>query len=69
GDFVHITPGVHMGGKVKIGENSYIGLGASIIHEIQIGKNTIIGAGSVVVKDIDDNIKAYGNPCSPKLLS
>ena len=65
-DFVHIAPGCTLCGDVFIGEGTFIGAGTTIIPGITIGKNCIIGAGSTVVKDIPDNTKAFGNPCTFK---
>jgi len=61
-DFVTVAPGSTTGGDVRIGEQSYIALGASIIHGKNIGEHTIVGAGSVVVKDIPGYVVAYGIP-------
>lgn len=63
GDFVHIAPGSTLSGGVIIGENSHIGTNSTVIQYKKVGSNTVIGAGSVVIKDIDNNVKAYGNPC------
>lgn len=60
---VSFAPGVKVGGYVSIGENTIIGLNATIRNRIKIGSNSIIGMGSVVTKDIPDNVIAYGNPC------
>ena len=62
-DFSHISPGVNLGGDVKIGQLTHIGIGSSIIQGVSVDENCIIGAGSVVVKNIKNNKKAYGNPC------
>ncbi len=61
-DGAHISPGVHLAGKVMVGRASWIGIGVIVIDHISIGRGTIIGAGSVVVNDILDNVVAYGNP-------
>ena len=61
-DFVHIAPGVVLGGNVTIGKRSLIGAGSVVKPGIKIGKNCIIGAGSVVVKDIGDGLTYAGNP-------
>ncbi len=50
-------------GKVKIGNNVFIGARSVILKGTTIGNNVIIGAGSVVGKDIPDNVVAAGNPC------
>lgn len=45
---------------ITIGENVWIGSGATVFADI--GNNSIIGAGSVVVKPIPANCIAAGNP-------
>ncbi len=49
-------------GKVKIGNNCFIGYRAIILPNVTIGNNCIIGAGSVVSKNIPDNCVAAGVP-------
>lgn len=63
GDFSHISPSSVVCGGVNIGSDTHIGAGTVIRQLITIGNSSLIGAGSVVVKNIDDNKKAYGNPC------
>lgn len=63
GSYVHIAPGTTLSGNVIIGNRSHIGTNSTIIQNINIGEDSIIGAGSVVIKDIENNKKAYGNPC------
>lgn len=48
---------------VVIGDNVWIGAGATICPGVHIGNNTVIGAGSVVVSDIPADCIAVGNPC------
>lgn len=52
-------------GRVKIGNNVFIGMNSIILKGVDIGSNVIIGAGSVVTKSIPDNVVAAGNPCRP----
>lgn len=47
--------------NIFIGNNCYIGTGATILGDIKIGNNVTIAAGAVVVKDVPDNVVA-GNP-------
>lgn len=61
-DGAHISPGVHLAGKVTIRRATWVGIGSSVIDHISIGSGTIIGAGSVVVRDIPDRVVAFGNP-------
>ncbi len=56
---------VNMGGKVRVGKYTYLGLNAAIREKVSIGENSIIGMGAVVVSDIGDNVIAYGNPAKP----
>lgn len=62
GDGAHISPGVHLAGKVTIGRATWVGIGSSVIDHVSIGSGTIIGAGSAVVRDIPDRVVAFGNP-------
>ena len=48
---------------VKIGDNVWIGAGATICPGVTIGNGSVIGAGSVVTSDIPENCIAVGNPC------
>ena len=48
--------------RIKIGDNVYIGRGATICMGVTIGNNCIIGAGAIVTKDIPDNSVAVGVP-------
>lgn len=59
---VEIGPGAVLCGRVRVGENSWIGANATIRPRVSIGENTIIGAGAVVVTDIPSNVIAVGVP-------
>lgn len=62
GSHVHIAPGVHLGGEVKIEEGTLVGIGSTVIPGITIGEWSVIGAGSVVTKDIPSFATAVGIP-------
>lgn len=49
-------------GKVKIGNNVFIGINSIILKGVTIGDNVIIGAGSVVNKNCESNSVYAGNP-------
>lgn len=49
-------------GKVKIGNNVFIGMQATILKGVTVGNNVIIGANSLVNKDVPDNVVVAGNP-------
>lgn len=52
--FVHMRKGCHIYdyGKVKIGNNVFVGAHSIICQPVTIGDDVLIAAGSVVVKDI-----------------
>ena len=47
---------------ITVGNNVWIGGGATILSDVTIGNNVVIGAGVVVTKDIPDNVVVAGNP-------
>ncbi|MFA5851075.1 MAG: acyltransferase [Spirochaetales bacterium] len=49
-------------GKIKIGDNVYIGSSSIVLAGVTIGNNVIVGAGSVVTKSVIDNSIVAGNP-------
>ncbi len=55
-------PGLNIYGKIKIGNNVFIGINTIIMPNVTIGDNVVIGAGSIVNKNIIDNVVASGCP-------
>ena len=53
---------IDMVGKIKVGNNVFIGYGSLILPGVTIGNNVVIGAHSVVSKSIPDNSVAVGAP-------
>ena len=47
---------------ITIGNNVWVGRGATILKGVTIGDNVVIGAGSIVTKDIPPNCIAAGHP-------
>lgn len=47
---------------IKIGNNSFIGMGSILLPGTEIGDNVIVGAGSVVRGKIPSNSIVVGNP-------
>ena len=58
-DYVHISPGAHLAGTVKICEETWICAGATVINNVIIERNNIIGAGATVIKDIEETNNTY----------
>ncbi|WP_366161308.1 acetyltransferase [Bacillus infantis] len=61
-DFVHISPGVHIAGTVKVGKGSWLGIGSVVSNNVNITSGCKVGAGSVVVKDISEPGVYVGAP-------
>lgn len=49
-------------GRVKIGDDVFIGVGCIILPNVHIGDRVIIGAGTIVSKDIPNDCVVVGNP-------
>ena len=61
-NFSSTGPGVATGGNVKVGEQSFLGIGCVIKDKIFIGANTIIGGQAFVCKNCKPNSLYYGVP-------
>ncbi|WP_062351713.1 acetyltransferase [Bacillus kwashiorkori] len=61
-DFVHISPGAHLAGTVKVGKGSWLGIGSVVSNNVNITSGCKVGAGSVVVKDISESGVYLGIP-------
>ena len=72
-NLVHIEHGVKIGnrcliasrstfgGRTVIGDDSWVGLGATISNGLILGKNVSVSLGAVVTKNLKDNDKVSGN--------
>ena len=63
---VHIGPGSVICGGSRIGKNSFLGAGCTVIQEICIGEEVIIGAGSTVLRNMPRCVMAAGSPAEIK---
>ena len=55
-------PGINVMGRIKIGNNVFIGSHTIFLPNVTVGDNVVIGAGSLVTKDIPANSVAAGVP-------
>lgn len=53
-DFVHISPGAHLSGSVRIGSETWIGVGACVVNNVEICGGCTVGAGAAVIKNIGE---------------
>ena len=61
-DFVHISPNVALGGTVRVGEKTHIGIGATVVNNVNICDDCVVGAGAVVVREIKEKGTYVGVP-------
>jgi acetyltransferase-like isoleucine patch superfamily enzyme len=54
--------GLQRFGRIKIGNNCFIGTRAIILPGVSIGDNCVVGAGSVVTRSVPDNTVVAGSP-------
>ena len=66
GDFSVIGPRSLVLGRVRIGQNTFIGAGTCISPNTFIGSDVTVGMGSNILKDVNDNTKVWGNPAKPQ---
>jgi acetyltransferase-like isoleucine patch superfamily enzyme len=62
-----IKQGMTQGGKIRIGEGSWIGHGAAIVcsrGELTIGRHCVVAANSVVTRSIPDYSVVFGMPAT-----
>jgi virginiamycin A acetyltransferase len=50
-------------GNIKIGNDVWIGMNATIMDCVEIGDGAVVGAGSVVTTNVPPYAIAAGNPC------
>ncbi len=63
GDFVQVCAGAVLGGEVTVGDGTFIGINASVIHGgITIGPHATIGAGTVILADVPAGATMVGVP-------
>lgn len=61
-NYAHISPNVALGGTVRIGSLTHVGIGATVKNNTEICSECTIGAGAVVVKNIKEPGTYVGVP-------
>lgn len=57
-----ISSGTTICGRTHVGENAWIGPNVVISNGLNIGSGSYLSIGSCVIKDVEDNVKVFGNP-------
>ena len=65
-NYAHISPNVALGGTVRIGSLTHVGIGATVKNNTEICSECTIGAGAVVVKNIKEPGTYVGVPIRKK---
>jgi acetyltransferase-like isoleucine patch superfamily enzyme len=55
-------PDLEVAAPISVGDNVFIGYGATILPGVTIGGDCIVGAGSVVTRDVPPGSVVAGNP-------
>lgn len=63
-EYCHVSPGVRLAGRVRVGPFAHVGIGATVIDKVEIGAHATIGAGAVVLHDVPDRATAVGVPAN-----
>lgn len=61
-DYATLCAGVALGGGVRVGRRSYIGMNASVRHDVRLGADVTIGMGAAVLRDAPDGETWIGLP-------
>ena len=61
-DYVHISVGAKLAGTVRIGERTWVGVGATVSNNLSVCNDCMLGAGTVVVRDITESGTYIGVP-------
>ena len=62
GEACHIAPGATLGGSVRVGAQSLVGIGATVRQGIAIGDRVLIAGGAMVIHDVPDGERWAGVP-------
>lgn len=52
GDYVRIGPNMALGGTVRVGAGTRLGIGVTVINSMEICTNCIVSEGAVIIKPI-----------------
>ncbi|MGH2684370.1 MAG: NeuD/PglB/VioB family sugar acetyltransferase, partial [Actinomycetota bacterium] len=62
---VTLAPGVAIGGRARVGDRAFLGLGAVILPDVSVGEDAVVGAGAVVRTDVPAGVTVAGVPAKP----
>jgi len=59
---VHVAPTAALAGRVTVGLQTLVGLGAKVLPGVTLGERCTVGAGAVVTQDFPDHATLTGVP-------
>jgi sugar O-acyltransferase (sialic acid O-acetyltransferase NeuD family) len=65
GNWCQVSSHCGVNGCANIGDGAFLGSHACILPGVRVGTWAFVGAGSIVVRDVEDQVKVFGNPASP----
>lgn len=60
GDAVHLAPNSATGGRVRLCDMAFVGIGSTLIPDVVVGKSAFVGAGALIRKDVPENTTMIG---------
>jgi serine acetyltransferase len=61
-DFATLCAAVTLGGSVRVGARSYVGMAASVRENVRVGADSTIGMGAVVLDHVPPGEVWFGVP-------
>ncbi len=61
-DFAQLAPGANLAGRVTVGTEAFVGIGAVVIQNVTVGAKCVIGASAAVVRDTPPDTLVIGVP-------
>lgn len=62
GENVHLAPRSVLGGGVRVGDDTLIGIGATVLPLVSVGSECVISGGGAAAHDVPDRTTAIGVP-------
>jgi len=60
GEATHIAPNACTGGRVKVHDLAFIGIGSVVVPDVSIGKSAFVNAGTLVKKSVSNGLTMIG---------